>query len=370
MGGTGDDYVLANAILAAAQWAAAMATAAFFALTLGREWAMLLAAALLSGAGYASASFAAGIPSGWLFILTPWAINIFLKRRLVPAAAAASAAIYVHIAGLAMVPLGILAAAALTGRWRDLIRVGLAIAIITAPCSIHCLRYTQWFSGVRNCSPLLFDPLLDALGTIGLAAAMGRPRDNAFLLAWAIAPLAWLFQDPGRFVVQSGLTASVLAAVWLSASLVQMRETNRAAVAALVIALATLTPFGPPGARGRGGVDGRGALSAGARLAGGQSACRHDRAPRPCGKAGRRLSACALSRDRGLCADRVREGALGRGATAGRSSGRFGDGKQSLCAAASSPRSCAGSDGAARMAPHVGRRGRFDGGNSRHDCPA
>ena len=246
MGGTGDDYVLANAILAAAQWAAAMATAAFFALTLGGEWAMLLAAALLSGAGYASASFAAGIPSGWLFILTPWAIHFFLKRRLVPAAAAATAAIYVHIAGLAMVPLGILAAAALTGRWRDLIRVGLAIAIITAPCSLHCLRYTQWFSGVRNCSPLLFDPLLDALGIIGLAAAMGRPRDNAFLLAWAIAPLAWLFQDPGRFVVQSGLAASVLAAVWLSASFVQMRETNRAAVAALVIALATLTLFGTP----------------------------------------------------------------------------------------------------------------------------
>ena len=246
VGGTGDDYVLANAILATAQWAAAIATAAFFALTLGGEWAMLLAAALLSGAGYASASFASGIPSGWLFILTPWAIQLFIDRRLAPAAVAASAAIYVHIGGLAMVPLGMIVAAALTRRWGDLIRVGLAIAIITAPCSLHCLRYAQWFSGVRNCSPLLLDPLLDALGLIGLAAAMERPRDNAFLIAWAIAPLAWLFQDPGRFVVQSGLAASVLAAVWLSGWLARMRETSRAAVAALVIALATLTPFGSP----------------------------------------------------------------------------------------------------------------------------
>jgi hypothetical protein len=39
MGGAGRDYVLANAIVAAAQWAAAMATAAVFALWLGGEWA-------------------------------------------------------------------------------------------------------------------------------------------------------------------------------------------------------------------------------------------------------------------------------------------------------------------------------------------
>jgi hypothetical protein len=246
MGGTGDNYVLANAILAAAQWVAAMATAAFFALLLGGEWAMLLAVALLSGAGYAAASFAAGIPSGWLFILIPWAIHFFLRRRSTLATITASAAIYVHLAGFAMVPLAMIVAAALGRRWRDLIRVGVAIAIITAPCSLHCLRYAAWFSGVRNCSPLLFDPVLDLLGLIGLAAAMRRPCDNAFLIAWAIAPLAWLFQDPGRFVVQSGLAASVLAALCLSAWLVRMRETNRAAVAALVIALATLPPFGTP----------------------------------------------------------------------------------------------------------------------------
>ena len=120
MGGRGRDYVLANAMLAAVQWAAAMATAAFFALLLGGEWAMLLAVALLSGAGFAATSFAIGIPSGWLFILIPWAIHFFLRRRLVLATIVISAAIYVHIAGLVTVPLGIVMAAVLSRRWRDL----------------------------------------------------------------------------------------------------------------------------------------------------------------------------------------------------------------------------------------------------------
>jgi len=246
MGATGRDYVLANAILAAVQWAAALATAAFFALLLGGEWAMLLAVALLGGAGFASTSFAVGIPSGWLFILLPWAIHFFLRRRLVSATIVTSAAIYVHIAGLVTVPLGIVVAAVLSRRWRDLVFVGIATAIITAPYSLHCLRYVGWFSGVRNYSALLFDPTLDVLGLAGLIAALGRPRDNALLVAWAAAPLAWLFQDPGRFIMQSGLAASVLAAVWLAARLSRMRDTSRVVCAALVTAIATLCPFGMP----------------------------------------------------------------------------------------------------------------------------
>ncbi|MGH7915371.1 MAG: hypothetical protein ACREPW_12100 [Candidatus Binataceae bacterium] len=246
MGGTGGDYVLANAILAAIQWAAAMATAAFFALLLGGEWAMLLAAALLSGAGFAATSFAVGIPSGWLFILIPWAIHFLLRRRLALATISASAAIYVHIAGLVTAPLGIVVAAALSRRWRDLMFVGIATAIVTAPYSVHCLRYVDWFSGVRSYSALLFDPMLDVLGIVGLIAALRRPRDNALLVAWAAAPMAWLFQDPGRFILQSGLAASVLAAVWLAERLARLRDTRRTVCAAVIAAIATLCPFGVP----------------------------------------------------------------------------------------------------------------------------
>ena len=250
MGGTGGDYVLANAIVAAMQWAAAMATAAFFALSLGGEWAMLIAAALLSGAGFAASSFAVGIPSGWLFILIPWAIHFFLRRRLVLATIVTSAAIYVHIAGLVTAPLGIALAAILSRRWRDLVLVAIATAIISAPYSMHCLRYVEWLSGVRNYSALLFDPMLDGLGIVGFAAALRHPRNHALLVAWAAAPVAWLFQDPGRFILQSGLAASVMAAVWLVARLSRMRSTQRTVCAAAITAIATLYPFGVPALAG------------------------------------------------------------------------------------------------------------------------
>jgi hypothetical protein len=246
IGARGGDYVLVNAVLAAMQWAAAMATAAFFALLLGGEWAMLLAAALLSGAGFAATSFAVGIPSGWLFILIPWAIHFFLRRRLVMAVIVTSAAIYVHIAGLIMAPLGIVIAAALNRRLRDLVFVALAVALLAAPYAVHCLRYLGWFSGVRNYSALLFDPMLDVLGLVGLIAALRRPRENALLLAWTAAPIAWLFQDPGRFIVQSGLVASVLAAVWLAARLARMSDARRTVCATAIAAIATLCPFGMP----------------------------------------------------------------------------------------------------------------------------
>lgn len=246
MGGTGHDYVLANAIVAATQWVAAMATAALFALWLGGEWAMLLAAALLSGAAFASTSFAVGIPSGWLFVLTPWAIYFFLSERLRLAALLTAAAIYVHIGGYATAPLGILIAAALTRRWRELVLVGLGVAFLTAPYTVHCLRYIGWLRDVHSRSALLFDPMLDVLGLAGLIAVLRQPRDNALLVAWAAAPIAWLFQDPGRFILQSGLVASVLAGVWLVPWLRAMSVKWRTVYAALIVAVATLCPFGMP----------------------------------------------------------------------------------------------------------------------------
>jgi hypothetical protein len=246
MGGNGSDFVLANAVVAVLQWAAAMGTASFFALTLGGEWAMLLAAALLSGAGFAATSFAVGIPSGWLFIAVPWAIHFFLKRRLVLATLFVAAAIYVHVAGLLVAPLGILAAALLCRRWRDLMIVGACTALITAPYTVHLARYVGWFSGVRSYSALLFDPMLDVLGIAGLFAALRQPRRNAMLIAWTVAPIAWLFQDPGRFVLQSGLAASVLGGVWIASMFGELSAKRRALWAATIGGVATLCPFGVP----------------------------------------------------------------------------------------------------------------------------
>jgi hypothetical protein len=246
IGGTGGDYVIANAILAMVQWMVAMGTAAFFGLTLGGEWAMLLSAALLSGAGFAATSFAIGIPSGWLFIAVPWAVYFFLQRRLILAILLASAGIYVHVAGFLMAPCGILVAALLSRRWRDLVIVGAGVAIITAPYAIHLARYLGWFSGVRNYSALLFDPMLDVIGLAGFLAALRRPSHNAMLIAWAIAPIAWVFQDPGRFVLQSGLAASVLGGVWLASVIRGLDAQRRALWTAAIAGVATLCPFGVP----------------------------------------------------------------------------------------------------------------------------
>jgi hypothetical protein len=246
MGGSGNDYVLANAIVAAAQWIAAMATAGLFALWMGGEWAMLIAVALLSGAGFAATSFAVGIPSGWLFILTPWAIYFFLNGRIRLAALLTAAAIYAHIGGYATAPLGIAVAAVLTRRWRDLFLVGVVVAFLTAPYTVHCLRYWEWLRDFHSHSALLFDPMLDALGIAGLISVLKRPQDNAFLVAWAGAPISWLFQDPGRFILQSGLVASVLAGIWIAPWLSAISARRRAACAAVMVAIATLCPLGVP----------------------------------------------------------------------------------------------------------------------------
>ena len=48
LGGTGDDYVTANALLGLAQWLAAMGTVVFFARRLGGDRAALLAVAVLA----------------------------------------------------------------------------------------------------------------------------------------------------------------------------------------------------------------------------------------------------------------------------------------------------------------------------------
>jgi hypothetical protein len=247
LGGRGDDYVRANAILAVIQWAAAMGTAAFFAFWLGGELAMLLAVALLSGAAFAAASFTVGIPSGWLFIFTPWAIWFVLKDRLVLAAVAAALAIYSHIGGYLTAPLGIVIAAICARRWQQLLKCGALVAALTLPYTIHIVRYAGWLSGVQSHSALLFDPMLDVLAIAGAVSLMRTPRRHRFMVAWLLAPIPWLFEDPGRFLLQWPLGGSVAAGWLLANGLARFAQTpyqNRYVIG--LAAVATFAPFGVP----------------------------------------------------------------------------------------------------------------------------
>ena len=234
LGGRPDSFILANAILGVAQWGAAMLTVVYFARRLGGDVAAMFAVALLAGSGFAAASFYIGIPSGWLFISIPWAIYFFLEDRLVVATLITSAACYTHLGGFLTAPLGILVAAILERRWRALIIVGVATAILTSPYSIHFLTNLAWYRGRHGHEATQLDPLTDILAIAGAIWLFRHPTRHKFLLAWAAAPISWLIQDPSRFVAQSALAGSVIAGLFLAAMM------DRIAVRAVRVALATV----------------------------------------------------------------------------------------------------------------------------------
>src|SRR5262245_43209177 len=166
LGGTGDAYVLANALLGVACWLAAVCTAVFFARRFGSDRAGLFAAAMLGGAGFAAGSFRVNIPSGWVFVLTPWAIHFFLERRLALAIACTALACYTHLGGFVTAPFGLLVAALLARRLRDLVITGVAVVLITTPYWLHFLRSLSWYVGRKGDTAWLVDPLVGVLGLI------------------------------------------------------------------------------------------------------------------------------------------------------------------------------------------------------------
>jgi len=247
LGGQGDDFVLANAILAVMQWGAAVATIVFFAWRLSGDLAALFAASLLTGSAFASGSFYVGIPSGWLYVLTPWAIHFFVCGRIAACVLVTSAAIYTHLGGYATTPLGIIIAALLTGQWQMLFVVGAGVALLTAPFTQHLVRYRSWYIGRHGQDARMVDPLLQILGALGAVAVLRRPRDNAFLVAWLLAPVAWLVQDPSRFLLQWTLAGSVAAGLLLARAAGHItRSRLRTSFSVGVVALATLFPLGLP----------------------------------------------------------------------------------------------------------------------------
>jgi len=245
LGGSGDDYILANAIVALLGWLAAIATLIHFTRREGGDLATLLAVAVFAGSAFASGSFSVNLPSGWLFVLTPWAIAAFLRGRLLAAAVLTTVACYTHLGGFLTAPLGLAIAALLGGRWRALLRVGAAVAVLTAPYWIHFLRGLPWYVGRKGDTAWMVDPLVAVFWLVGLAAAVRRR--NVFLIAWLLAPLAWLVQDASRFVLQGSLAGAALGGVAIAGWLESWpRRGWRHAVTAALVAVATLLPFGPP----------------------------------------------------------------------------------------------------------------------------
>jgi hypothetical protein len=247
IGGTGRSYVLANAILGVTQWAAAMWTVVYFARRWRGDRAALLGVALLSGSAACALSFAIGIPSGWIFIVTPWAIHFFLVDNLVAATLFAVIGIYTHLGGFVTAPIGILLAACLTRRWRNLLIVGTAITALSAPYLVHFIRYREWYRGEHGHVALNISILVAALSIAGFIWAARRFRQNAFLVAWFLAPVAWVFQDYTRFVAQVSLAGSTLGGIFLDDQIARIRSIGwqRVAATALVV-VATIAPLGIP----------------------------------------------------------------------------------------------------------------------------
>ncbi len=246
LGGDGMDYVRVNAILALAQWAAAIFTVWFFARRYGGDWAALFAVTLLSGTLFASISFAVGVPSGWIFIVSAWAAWCFVEGRLLLAILFTTAAIYTHLAGYAMAPLAVFVAAVLGRRWKALAIVGGATVLLTSPYTIHFLRNLEWYRGRRGDEALMLAPLIYIPAAFGIVRLLRRPRENVFLIAWLAAPAPWIVQDYKRFLLQAPLVLAVIAGVELARFREWMTPRFRTAFTSGLVALAIVFPLTLP----------------------------------------------------------------------------------------------------------------------------
>ncbi len=247
LGGSGDAYVRALAILAFLQWAAAMWTAVYFGRRVAGDRAALAAAAVLSGSVFAAGSFLVGVPSGWVFILTPWAIHCFLTGRTALAVLLTPAATYVHLGGITVAPFGILVAALFTRQWRRLLITGACTLALALPYIVHFLRHLEWYRGERGHLAFMIAPLVYVLAAPGLILALRRPKQHAFLIAWLVAPAAWLYQDFIRFQLQSTVVASVLGGLFVAWVWERMpARAWRAVGVGLLLAVATVYPLSIP----------------------------------------------------------------------------------------------------------------------------
>jgi len=247
MGGDGWAYINAFSILAVVQWAAAVFTAVFFARRFGGDRAALFAAALLTGSVFSAAPFFVGVPSGWIFILSAWAIHYFLEERYVRAVLFGTLTTYVHLGGAPVIGLGILLAALTTRRWKGLLITGGLTVLLASPYIVHFLRYLDWYNGQRGHVAGSVALFTYVLATPGLIWLLWRRDKGLFLLLWAVAPLAWLFQDGLRFFLQSTVVASAIAGVFFAWFIARFTgEEAQHWLTGTLVLVATLFPFGIP----------------------------------------------------------------------------------------------------------------------------
>lgn len=247
LGGRGDDYVLAFSIWAILQWAAAAFTAFWFARRYGGDWAALIAVALFTGSAYSAAPFFVGVPSGWIFILAPWAIHFFISERPWLSISFATALVYVHLGGAPVAGFGILLAALATRRWKWFLICGASILALSSPYMIHFLRHLDWYNGRRGHVAGDYAWLTYLLAVPAYIWLARRPKENLFLLIWPWAAAAWIFQDGLRFMLQTTVAAAAIAGIGLAriSQRWQMRPGFAVCVASLVI-LATVMPLSIP----------------------------------------------------------------------------------------------------------------------------
>jgi uncharacterized protein len=174
----------------------------------------------------------------WFFVQERWAL----------AALCTSAACYVHLGGFATAPVGVLVAALLLRRWKSLVAVGLTVGVLTLPYVLHFLRYREWYIGERgHVAADMAPPLVYLCALPALLVRLRHPVRNALLVAWALAPAAWLFQDPSRLVLQWTLCGAVLGGLLLDQLEERLaRPALRRALVGSVVALATLFPLTVP----------------------------------------------------------------------------------------------------------------------------
>jgi len=280
LGGSGEAFVLANALLALLQWVVAALTMVFLARRCGGDWTAFFAVALFTGSGLASLSYSVGLPSGWIFICTAWAIWFFIRGRWLAATLSLVAACYVHLAGFVTAPTGIVVAAVLLGQWRRLVLVAALAVICTLPYLIHFGCHLAWYRGEPGHVALdLVTPLIyvfaipgfllllarTVAGWRGRSAIASDPPDQnrmlsgrettTVLLAWVVAPTAWLFHDPQRFFLQGSLAASVVGGFfivrvferWRGHSRLQAPLAPALRVAIPILVVAQVFPLSIPG---------------------------------------------------------------------------------------------------------------------------